>query len=658
MPTLVAFLLLSAVAAAQPVLPLSGPEPDLAGHLVALVDPTGALSVDDAAESEAYRPVAPVLGRPALAAPAVWLRLTLQAPADAPSAWALETKAERIDVYWAGAGGRRQHRVAGIDVPAAERDLDQGFPGTVLLTLAAGERRTLHVRVAHDPYGSEATPHLRPIRIVRAADATLRGRSLALWNGLFFGALLALALFNLAMLVALRDASFLYYVGYVGGIGLYFLTVYRYGFDAFWPADLGWSPVVQTVALHVGLACFPLFVRAFLGPERVGPRLDRALLALAAAVAAGLVVTPALGWRAGSLWMSGLVLALIAVTVAAMWRGWRSGYAPSALLLASFAVLAGSTAGFVAPQFGAPPVDWAMEAVQAGLAFEALLLAVALAWRVARLRTLRAEASSALAASEMQRQQAEAAAATLEEAVQLRSNLLGFAAHDLRTPLANVLGLADLVAAATRSAKVTDHAHHIGREARRLLRLIDDLLVTAALDGGHLPVVLEPLDLGALVDAATQPFAPRARAKGQTLAVRAPRGHLARLDVDRFTEVVDNLVSNAVKYTPRGGTVEVDVRGTDDEVWMCVGDSGPGVPVEDQARMFEPFARLAATPTAGEPSTGLGLSIVQQIVALHHGRVDVDSAPGRGTRITVVLPAASVEPGGDGSTAQVEVPQP
>ncbi|WP_412070500.1 7TM diverse intracellular signaling domain-containing protein [Rubrivirga sp. IMCC43871] len=625
-------------------------EPDLAGHLAALVDTPGTLSVDQAMQAEGYRPVAPVLERSALTAQAVWLRLPVEAPGDAPSAWAVETLAERIDVYWTDTSGRRQHRVAGIDVPADERDLDQGFPGTVLLTLAAGERRTLYVRVAHDPYGSEATPHLRPVRVVRADHAALRGRSLALWNGLFFGTLLALALFNLAMLAALRDASFLYYVGYVGGVGLYFLTVYRYGFDAFWPSDLGWSPVLQTAALHVGLACFPLFVRAFLGRERVGPRLDRALLALAAAVAAGLVVTPVLGWRAGSLWMSALVLALIVVTVAAIWRGWRSGYTPSGLLLVSFVVLAGSTAGFVAPQFGAPPVDWAMEAVQAGLALEALLLAVALAWRVAELRTARSRASTALAVSETQRREAETAAATLEEAVQLRSNLLGFAAHDLRTPLSNVLGLTELVIAGARSSDVASHAQHIGGEARRLLRLIDDLLVTAALDGGHLPMVPDLADLGVLVEAATRPFAARAKAKGQALIVLAPRGHTAQLDADRFTEVVDNLVSNAVKYTPRGGTVEVAVRGTEDEVWVCVGDSGPGVPVEDQSRMFEPFARLAAPTTAGEPSTGLGLAIVQQIVALHNGRIEVDSEPGRGTRITVVLPSASVGPSGDGAS--------
>ncbi len=656
MPRLFASLILlalaSAVAAAQPSLLLTGAEPDLSGHLAALADPAGTLSVEEAMQAEGYRPVAPVLERAALTARAVWLRLPVEAAADAPSAWALETMAERIDVYWTDASGRRQHRVAGIDVPYDERDIAQGFPGTVLLTLAAGEQRTLYVRVAHDPYGSEATPHLRPVRVVRADQAALRGRSLALWNGLFFGALLALALFNLAMLVALRDASFLYYVGYVGGSGVYFLTVYRYGYDAFWPADLGWSPVLQTVALHVGLACYPLFVRAFLGRERVGPRLDRALLALAAAVAAGLVVTPALGWRAGSLWMAALVLALIVVTVAAIWRGWRSGYAPSALLLVSFAVLAGSTAGFIAPQFGSPAVDWAMEAVQAGLALEALLLAVALAWRVARLRTSRAHASTALAVSEAQRREAEEAAAALEEASRLRSNLLGFAAHDLRTPLSNVLGLADLVIAGARSSEVTGHARHIGGEARRLLRLVDDLLVTAALDGGHLRMVLAPADLGAVVEAATQPFVSRAKTKGQTLTVHAPLGHLARLDVDRFTEVVDNLVSNAVKYTPRAGAIEVEVRGTEDEVWVCVGDSGPGVPAEEHARMFEPFARLSTTPTAGEPSTGLGLAIVQQIVALHHGCVKVDSEPGRGTRITVVLPALSFGSSGDGAPGQ------
>lgn len=609
----------------------------LDGHLGWLADPEAVLTLDDVREAD-FSATAPVLTRAQMQPEAFWLRLTLQAPDGPPTAWALETAAERMEMHWADGDGIVQTRVAGIDVPKAERAVDQGYPATVLLTLDGGEVRTLWARVLHDPDGSEATPTLQVLRLKPAAVASHDSRSLGITTGLFFGFLLALVLYTLSLYAGFRDPAFLYYGMYVAGVGLFFATTYRLLFDAFWPATATWSPLLQTLAAHAGPAGYALFIRSFLGPARLGRTLDRLLLASAALMGVGLIVTALGGWLAGSYWSSALILALCGLSLVAMVRAWRAGFAPAGLLLIAFGVLAASTVGFLGPRFGLPRVEWAMEMVQAGIAFEALLMALALSMRVRGLRSEQVEAIEAT-------RQVQESNVALRDALRLRSSLLGFAAHDLRSPLANVLGYAGIIQReATDPAQVTRCGRSIETSATRLLRLIDDLLVTAALDGGHVHVETVPTDLGALVERALGPFALLAEAKEQHLALRVGPDCWARLDPDRFHEVVDNLLSNAVKYTPAGGAIEVEVRATPEEVWLTVGDSGPGITQADRARLFQPFVRLSASPTGDEPSTGLGLSIAKKIVDLHGGRIEVESAPGDGARFSVVVPASAAPP--------------
>ena len=659
MRPLLLLLLFASASWAQPAAELdpSLGEVPLDGHLAALADPEGRLALADVrAQAERFTPVGPVLTRAEVRPAAVWLRLALRAPAGPPTMWALETTAERVDVFWAGADGRVERRVAGVDVPKAERAVQQGYPAVVPLTLDGGEARTLWARVQHDPDGSESTTELRPLRLKPAAVSARDSRALALANGLFFGVLLALALYSLSLYAGFRDPSFLYYVGYVVGIATYFLTVYRYLFDVLWPADAGWTPWVQVLAVHATLVCYPLFVRRFLTTARTGRALNRALAGAGAMAGLGLLVVAGLGWQAAVLWVSAWALVITGLSILAMARAWRRGFRPAGMLLASLGVVAVSTAGYVGPQFGLPPQDWAKGMIQAGVALEALLLALALSWRVRGLRSARAEALADRQRAEAARRRTEEANAALREAIHLKSNLLGLAAHDLRSPLANVLGFADRIREEADRPEIADYGGHVHASATRLLRLVDGLLTTSALDGGHLRVRPEVLDLGLFVTEAAQPFAALAEAKGQRLTVRASARCRASVDPERFREVVDNLLSNAVKYTPPGGLIEVEVRGTPHETWLCVGDSGPGLTADDRARLFRPFTPLSARPTAGETSTGLGLSIVKQLVELHGGRVEVDSEPGRGARFTVVLDAPPPEPDGPAAGAEARDP--
>ncbi len=132
---------------------------------------------------------------------------------------------------------------------------------------------------------------------------------------------------------------------------------------------------------------------------------------------------------------------------------------------------------------------------------------------------------------------------------------------------------------------------------------------------------------------------PLAARKEQTITVAAPPDHAAMCDSDRIREAIDNLVSNAVKYSPIGGAIDLLVARQEGGILVQVRDQGAGLSPEDISRLFGRFQRLSAKPTAGETSTGLGLSIVKRIVDLHGGQIAVESAgPGKGATFKMTLP--------------------
>jgi signal transduction histidine kinase len=136
---------------------------------------------------------------------------------------------------------------------------------------------------------------------------------------------------------------------------------------------------------------------------------------------------------------------------------------------------------------------------------------------------------------------------------------------------------------------------------------------------------------------------PLAHNKQQTIAVSAPPNVVTMCDTDRIREAIDNLVSNAIKYSPIGGKIIVTVSHEGDNTVIRVTDQGAGLSPEDLGRLFGRFQRLSAKPTAGESSTGLGLSIVKRIIDMHGGEVTAASnGPGTGSTFTILLPAAEM----------------
>lgn len=230
----------------------------------------------------------------------------------------------------------------------------------------------------------------------------------------------------------------------------------------------------------------------------------------------------------------------------------------------------------------------------------------------------------------------------LRQLNELKNTFLGIAAHDLRSPLGvTEMALTFLLdptmdlSPVERQTILTDIAAHI----HYMLELIEDLLDVSQIESGKLDLHLENLDLSVFLEEMVQRHAMLAAPKGTSILLDVPETSEVTADPLRLRQVVDNLISNAVKYSPAGSTVIVRCEPLEDMWRISVQDQGPGIKLEDRVRLFQDFARLSSKPTGGERSTGLGLAISRRVVEAHGGQIGVDSEPGHGAIFWFTLPA-------------------
>jgi signal transduction histidine kinase/CheY-like chemotaxis protein len=235
-----------------------------------------------------------------------------------------------------------------------------------------------------------------------------------------------------------------------------------------------------------------------------------------------------------------------------------------------------------------------------------------------------------------------AARADAEAANRIKDEFLATVSHELRTPLNAVLGWTRMLRAGGLDAELAERAlETIERNADAQARLIDDLLDVSRIISGKVRLEMMPVDPASFVEAAVVAHLPAAEAKGVRVEASAvPGAGVVRGDPERLQQVVWNLVSNAIKFTPRGGRVEVRVARADARVEITVADTGKGIAPEFLPHVFDRFRQADATTTRRHRGLGLGLAIVRHLVELHGGEVRAESeGEGRGATFTVELPA-------------------
>jgi signal transduction histidine kinase len=193
----------------------------------------------------------------------------------------------------------------------------------------------------------------------------------------------------------------------------------------------------------------------------------------------------------------------------------------------------------------------------------------------------------------------------------------------------------------------------VDRNNARLFRLINDLLFVAQINDGHLEVELSDVDLAAVAGESIADAGPRAAAAGISLVLECLHTPIVKADSVRLGQVLDNLISNAVKFTSTGGRVDVTIAAAADRAVIVVADSGMGMSKDDQDQLFTRFFRAKTAATI--QGTGLGLSITKAIVDAHNGTIAVESKTGEGTRFTVTMPAAGFAEAAVGTREQTPV---
>jgi len=226
----------------------------------------------------------------------------------------------------------------------------------------------------------------------------------------------------------------------------------------------------------------------------------------------------------------------------------------------------------------------------------------------------------------------------LEAAFKRQRRFTADASHELRTPVTAILGQTELALNRARSSKAYQHSLTlIQHEAERMQRLIGRMLTLARIETGHQSLHIGPTDLAQLTQTLVDTFRPQAEAKGLALEVNTPPHLTISIDADSLTQILLNLLENAITYTNQG-RINVTLTSNTDHVCITISDTGPGIPSEHLPHIFEPFYRVDESRSHGQGNTGLGLALTYELVQLLGGNIKVTSQPNVDTKFMLSLP--------------------
>jgi signal transduction histidine kinase len=218
-----------------------------------------------------------------------------------------------------------------------------------------------------------------------------------------------------------------------------------------------------------------------------------------------------------------------------------------------------------------------------------------------------------------------------------RRSFMADVTHELRTPLSVIRGQAEAIADGVYPADAA-HLAPILDATQTLDRMVDDLRTLVLTDSGNLVLNKEPTDLGQLVRDTVESFRPQAESAGVSLTIEVPdSGPTVEVDPARIRQVISNLLSNAIRHTPSGGSLKVAVNSASDQVMMTLSDTGEGIPPDLLPHVFERFVK-----GPNSKGSGLGLAIAHDIIVAHGGSIEVQNQPGGGTIVTVGFARSNV----------------
>lgn len=618
-------------------------------------DKSGQLSITDIMQPEFASRFKPLRGNlnASYSKSAFWLRLDLQrASPSIGQQWLLELTPVMLDdirLYHPKADGSMETHRAGDRMPFSALEIRHHFP-IFLLNLPDTSANVVYLRIQSTSAVFLRATLWTPQTFVEESNF------ISNMMGVYYGIMLAMIVYNLLLAITHHERSMMYYLllslltliagmSLNGHIGMYFAPN--------WPALVDILPGLVSPLIVLAAS---LFISSFLKLREKMPRIHWFFVfiqifcsAAAITVLAGYnhVVAPFVQ----SLGLLQMLLILPVCLVVGL-RGYRPGYIvfmASMTWIAGVLLVALRNLGLIEPSW---MTDYGF---QVGSAAEVILLALAQADHIslmkkenannqAKLLEISQRAELELDAKVRQRTEELAdAVARLQKLDKEKNDFLGIAAHDLKNPLTSIIGMSDLLRKLQHAMPEPQRQHYLERisySGQRMMRIISNLLEVNAMDTGHLHLNLQNLDLGKVLHDVVQQYEEMLKAKDLILINQIQDSVMVHADLDACVQIIDNLVSNAIKYSPLGRHIWLSVRAGQGMGIFQVRDEGPGLSAEDQSHLFEKFSRLSSLPTAGEHSTGLGLSIVKKLSEACGGSVHCASEAGQGCTFTIELPLA------------------
>jgi signal transduction histidine kinase len=229
----------------------------------------------------------------------------------------------------------------------------------------------------------------------------------------------------------------------------------------------------------------------------------------------------------------------------------------------------------------------------------------------------------------------------LQELNELKDRFVGIAAHDIRSPLSGAMGIVQLLLDEELGKLNTDQKsvlELVRTAGKQILNLIGDLLDVSIIESGNLKLNFSDTSILEIIQNKVRLHQFAVNTKNIRIKTRLTDIPNIKLDPERFGQVLDNLLSNAAKFSPEDTEILVTLEKNQEHIKVSVTDSGPGISEKDQEKLFGMYRKLTAKPTGGEKSTGLGLAISKKIVDGHQGEITVSSTPGKGAKFTIILP--------------------
>lgn len=244
------------------------------------------------------------------------------------------------------------------------------------------------------------------------------------------------------------------------------------------------------------------------------------------------------------------------------------------------------------------------------------------------------------------KEKAEAGAREAREADRAKAQFLATMSHELRTPLNAIIGFSEVIqGSAGASGEIPAYARYIHESGGQLLAMLNGVLDLARIEAGRLALDEQDVMVEELLDIAIRPLRRAAEEKSVSLMSGMLVERVVQLDLGKMTQALTNVLSNAIKFTPEGGSIDVDTDlNREGDILIWVRDTGPGISAEDIERVLQPFAQLEDHLTRQNTGIGLGLPVACALVRMHGGVLSLASEPGSGTTVEIRLPGARVRP--------------